>query len=296
MVVRNDHPATKTRGSRPLPVGILTLAVVLVVLAVVVVLVGFELTGTTYLGLTKSVQQAPAALVQEVSTIPASDFDAVGDPSVPLLSAPAVVEDGPRLALDGKPAVVWVGALYCPYCAAERWALVIALGRFGTFTKLYTTSSSTTEVFGGTETFSFDGSVYRSSTIALAAVEEYGNSSSAVAPPGYEKLQKPTGFESAVVGSYDKSPWADPGRLPFLDVANRIVVSGSSFSPAVIGGLSMQQIATDLTDPGGQVAQALLGAADQITSAICAATGDTPASVCSSPAVLETSERLGLSN
>jgi hypothetical protein len=266
----------------------------LVVLAVVVVLVVIELTGTTYLGLTKNIQQAPAALVQEVTTIPAAAFDAVGDPSAPLLAPPAVLESQPALLLDRKPAVVWVGALYNPYSAAERWALVIALGRFGTFEKLYTTTSSASEVFGGTATFSFDGADYRSSTVSLAAVEEYGNTSSAVAPPGYEKLQNPTGFESDAVRSYDKSPWADPGDLPFLDVANRIVVSGSTFSPAIIGGLSMQQIATDLTVPGGQVAQALLGAADQITAAVCAATGQTPARVCTSPAVAHTSEQLGL--
>lgn len=298
MVVRSDppaaHPATETRTSRPLPIGILTLAVVLVVLAVVIVLVAIELTGTTTLGVPKSIQQAPAALVREVTSVPAADFDAVGDPSTPLLTAPAVVAGGPSLTENGKPAIVWVGALYCPYCAAERWALVLALGRFGTFEKLFTTSSSTTEVFPGTETFSFDGAEYHSSEIALAAVEEYGNASSKTSPAGFEKLDKPTRLESSAVTSYDKSPWATSGLLPFLDVANRIVVSGSSFSPAVIQGLSMQQIATDLTDPASDVAQALLGAADQITAAICAATDESPTSVCASPAVVQTTTQLGI--
>src|SRR5438876_6623085 len=31
----------------------------------------------------------------------------------------------------GKPVVLYVGAQYCPFCAAERWALVLALSRFG---------------------------------------------------------------------------------------------------------------------------------------------------------------------
>ena len=52
-----------------------------------------------------------------------------------------------------------------------------------------------------------------------------------------------------------------------MDVANQLVVSGSSFSPGVLSGLSMQQIANDLSDPDSQVAQALLGAANQITAA-----------------------------
>ena len=79
-----------------------------------------------------------------------------------------------------------------------------------------------------------------------------------------------------------------------MDVANRIVISGSTFSPSILGGLSMQQIATDLTVPGNPVAEALLGAADQVTAAICAATNETPTAVCSSTAVAQTSEQLGL--
>jgi thiol-disulfide isomerase/thioredoxin len=32
---------------------------------------------------------------------------------------------------DGKLLVFFMGAEYCPYCAAERWAIVRALQRFG---------------------------------------------------------------------------------------------------------------------------------------------------------------------
>jgi hypothetical protein len=73
-----------------------------------------------------------------------------------------------------------------------------------------------------------------------------------------------------------------------------MVFSGSSFSPGVLSGLSLQQIASSLADPSSQAAQALLGAANQITAAICEATGARPEDVCSTPAVVSTSERLGL--
>jgi Domain of unknown function (DUF929) len=298
MVVRSDPveaPAhTDTSPSRPLPIGIITLAVILVVLAVVLTLVAIGLTGSSDTGLPPTVQNAPSALVKQVTGIPASLFDSVGDPSEPLVSPPSVLKGQPTLESHGLPAVVWVGALYCPYCAAERWALVIALGRFGTFEKLYTTTSSTSEVFGGTQTFSLDDSVYESRTVSLAAVEEYGNTPSQSVPDGFQKLEIPTALESTVVQTYDRSPWAQPGRLPFLDVANRIVVSGSGFSPALLDGLSIQQIATDLQDPTSEVTEALLGSANQITAAICSATGQRPADVCSTPAVRTTSERLGL--
>jgi len=32
--------------------------------------------------------------------------------------------------------VVYIGAEYCPYCAVERWPLIVALNRFGTLTNL----------------------------------------------------------------------------------------------------------------------------------------------------------------
>ncbi len=33
----------------------------------------------------------------------------------------------------GKPEVLFVGAEFCPFCAAERWPLIVALSRFGHF-------------------------------------------------------------------------------------------------------------------------------------------------------------------
>jgi hypothetical protein len=300
MVAQNEasvaDPPGGGRTSHPVPVGLLTLGVVAIVLLVVVVLVVLQLTGTsTQAHAPTDVEQASAGLVQELETVPASTFDAVGDPSAPLLSAPTVLSGKPVLEVNRLPAVVWVGALYCPTCAAERWALVIALSRFGTFDKLFTTASAGSEVFADTPTFSFDGSVYRSRTVALSAVEEYGNQPSAYAPAGFQKLQSPDALESSVMRSYDVAPYAHPGWLPFLDVAGKMVVSGSSFSPGVLSGLSMQQIANALSDPADQAAQALLGSANQITAAICAATQARPADVCSTPAITSTSKILGLS-
>src|SRR6266852_5220447 len=43
---------------------------------------------------------------------------------------------------NGKPEIFYFGAEFCPYCAAQRWSLVIALSHFGTFSKLPETYSS----------------------------------------------------------------------------------------------------------------------------------------------------------
>ena len=69
---------------------------------------------------------------------------------------------GRTLTSDGKPRIVYLGAEYCPYCATERWAMVNALSRFGTFKNLKITTSSATDVDANTPTFSFYGSTFTS--------------------------------------------------------------------------------------------------------------------------------------
>src|SRR5260370_41807585 len=49
---------------------------------------------------------------------------------------------GPR----GKPEFCYMGAEYCPCCAAERWAVVVALSRVGTFSKVNQTTAAPTVV------------------------------------------------------------------------------------------------------------------------------------------------------
>ena len=305
MVVQSDPSGPRSptgqqpptgHSSRPIPALLLTLGVILLVLAVVLVLVILKLTNSSPAGRTPTVvQEAPAALVQAVTDIPASVFNSVGDPSEPVISdATSVVRGAPSLTIHGLPAVVWVGALFCPGCAAERWALVTALGRFGTFDRLYTTMSADSVVFGDTATFSLQGAEYSSRTVALSAIEEYGNTASPDAPAGFEEIARPDALQSSAMKNYDRAPWATPGVMPFIDVANQMIVSGWSFSPSVLSGLTMQEIAKDLMDPSSTVAQAVLGAANQITAAICFATDQRPAAVCSTAAIDSTTSRLGL--
>ncbi|MEM0149344.1 MAG: DUF929 family protein [Candidatus Micrarchaeaceae archaeon] len=46
------------------------------------------------------------------------------------------------LIINGKPTVIYIGAISCIYCGENRWAMALALGRFGTFNSLYTGYSS----------------------------------------------------------------------------------------------------------------------------------------------------------
>ncbi len=231
-------------------------------------------TGTTVLS-----PQVVAAL-----SVPTATLNAVGSPSSVVL--PSKVGNGTvARAADGKPLITYVGAEYCPYCAAERWALAVALSRFGTFENLSGTHSSTSDVYPDTQTLSFYGSTYSSPYVDFQAVEEATNQQ---VGDSYQTLQTPTAAQNALVAKFDTQ-----GSIPFLDIANRYVVSGSSFSPQVLQGLSRSQIAADLANPDSAVAQAIDGTANDITAAIATVTGNQPASVGSSATIAAIAQKLG---
>lgn len=298
--VRTERePTEEDRDVRPpawrVPMALVTWAFVLLVLLIVLVLLVVKITRGSTTVPAPPVSPASAGVVQATTSVPSAVFDDVGAPAAEGPS-PSVLSSQPPLTIGGLTGVVFVGGEFCPYCAAERWALVAALGRFGTFSNLGATSSSKFEVFPGTPTFSFDGARYRSNYVTLDATEEYGEAPSANAPAGFPKLEALSGFEQILVRRYGGSSSAAPSALPFMDVANRLVMNGASigFSPAVLQGKSMSQIATDLSNPKSPIAEAVLGEANEVSAAICSADGGRPQSVCESPGVEAASARLSL--
>jgi Domain of unknown function (DUF929) len=217
-------------------------------------------------------------------TVPAATLDAVGSPSSVVL--PSATGDS-TVAKDGagKPLITYIGAEYCPFCAAERWSLAVALSRFGTFENLSGTHSSDTDEFPDTQTLSFYGSTYSSPYVDFQAVEEATNQPDG---SGYQALQAPTAAQAALMAKYDAQ-----GSIPFLSIANRYVITGSSFSPQVLQGLSRSHIAADLSNPDSAVAQAIDGAANDITAAIASVTGSQPSGVASSATIAAIAQKLG---
>jgi hypothetical protein len=273
---------------------LVTWAFVLLVLVIVVVLLVVKVTRgtTTTASVPTPVVQAPAGIVQAAATVPPLVFNTVGAPA-PVGPLPVVLQGQPPLVLHGHVGVVFVGSEFCPYCAAERWALVVALSRFGTFGRLGQTTSSAFEVFPELQTFSFDGATYRSRNVSLSATEEYGQALASTAPAGFPLLHHPPRLATTLMKRYAPS---EGSTLPFIDIGNRVLVSGPDigFSPGAIQGVSMAQIASDLSQPTSPVAEAVLGAANELTAAICSATSETPRKVCRSAGVRAGALRLGL--
>jgi thiol-disulfide isomerase/thioredoxin len=179
---------------------------------------------------------------------------------------------------SGKPMVVYVGAEYCPFCAAERWSMVYWLSQFGTFKNLTEIKSSSSDVYPNTNTVTFDKSTYTSSTIDFSSAETEDVNRNA--------LQTPTKLAAGLFLKYDTPPYTTQAQgFPFIDIGGLYVLYATSFSPSLLANLTWDQIAAKLKNPSDPVTQAIVGNANIMTAATCIATGDVPASVCSSSTI-----------
>jgi hypothetical protein len=186
--------------------------------------------------------------------------------------------DGTALTSGGKPEVLFIGAEYCPFCAAQRWSMVNALSRFGTFSGLRTTHSSSTDTDPNTPSFTFYGATYTSKYITFTSVEQYSNIPSG---SGYTTLQNPTAAQTAIQKAYDPQ-----GYIPFLDIGNKYAEVGNlaPLSPSMMSGKTWAQVAAAMNDPTSSLGKAIIGNANYETAAICKQTGNLPATACT-PAI-----------
>ena len=196
-----------------------------------------------------------------------------------------------------KPVIVYVGAEYCPYCAAERWAMLIALMRFGSFTGIRYMTSTISDYSPSTPTFTFYNSTYTSSYVVFDSVETETNTG---AP-----LQKLSELQNATYSKYDLNnvniPPSNRGGIPFIDFANKTMIYGSSYLPenltdpgkSILYQMNWSGIAGQLSNPSSRQSQAIIGTANLFTAQICMLTNNTPSGVCSQPYVANIEKILG---
>ena len=242
------------------------------VVAIVVALVAVKTFGAPAKASVTPAQSLPG-VARSITTVPASTLAAVGTGTAAALEP--VRGKPPALTEDGKPEVLFMSAEYCPYCAAQRWALTVALSRFGTFSGLHFIHSSSTDVFPSTPTLSFYHSRYTSKYLAFTPVEWYNQAG--------KPLQNPTAAQRALFTTYDAPPYVSQANslgLPFLDIGNREILTGAQFLPTAMHGMTWTQVAAAMRDPHSAVAKDILGAANVITASLCQLTGAHPAGVC----------------
>ncbi len=253
-------------------------AAVVLVLVVIAVLAVVKLTG----GGSQAQQGAAAAsetsqVASLVSAVPPSVLDTVG---VGTASNPPAPVSAPALTQDGKPKVLYVGAEYCPYCAAQRWAVSIALSRFGTWSNLGTTHSSADDVYPNTPSLSFHGATYTSDVVAFTGYE--------TTDVEQQPLDTLSAADQKVFDTYNPAN----GSIPFLDIGGTHTSVGSSINPQLLAGKTPLQVAQSLADPADPIATAVDGSANAITAAICTSTQQQPAAVCTASGVVAAAKTL----
>jgi thiol-disulfide isomerase/thioredoxin len=252
---------------------------VIVVIAVVVAFIVVKTNKSSSSGSTASptISGAPTgtnltSILKTITTVPTSATDAVGSGGSAVNKPTSITSSA--LTSGGKPEMLYIGAEYCPYCAAERWPMIVALSRFGTFTGIQPMKSSGSDVYPNTSTWTFAHATYTSKYVTFTPVEWYTNVPASGG--GYTVLDTPTAAQQDLINKYGG------GGFPFVDFAGKYVISGQSYTPQTLAGLSWNQIASDLTNSSSPVAQAIGGTANYMTAALCKLTGNLPATACTS--------------
>jgi hypothetical protein len=226
----------------------------------------------------------PPEVLQAVTTPDPTIFAKVGTGGLanPLIPTGAPVQKGP----SGKPEVFYYGAEYCPYCAAERWSLIMAMSRFGEYKDLrLMKSASAPEAFPETNTFTFQHASYASQYVDWASVETADRTG--------QPLQTPTPQQQQIINKYDAPPYTQTaGSIPFISYANPYITVGAGYDTGSLQGLTWQQIASKLSDPNDPVTKNIVGNANYMTAAICQATNQQPASVCKAPPIPDIEQQI----
>jgi Domain of unknown function (DUF929) len=286
-----DSPVVHTIPRRYAALGVIVLAIILVTALIVIRNHDNQANGTSDV---ETLTPAPASLITSVGHVPTSIASSVGvtSPDSPITPPSATgntaLWQSPAAGAGVRPVVFFYGAEFAPYAAAERWPVVVALSRFGTFSALGLMQSAASVGFSDTPTFTFWQVGYSSIWVDLQEVERY--SSLNPTGGGFMPLQDPTARQAASVAVYDSSTMT----FPLLDIANHYVLVGSSFTPSLLSGLSQSQVAADLLIPASPVAQAILSSANEITAAICSVTGERPAAVCNAHGVDLADAKIGI--
>ncbi len=254
-------------------------AVVIVIIAALALLVLG--TGGPKTSLSKLVSYdnapVPAGLLAQLS-VPNNVSNRVG---IGVASDNVKVLNKGTIELGGKPEILYIGAEYCPFCAAERWGMIIALMRFGTFSNLHLMTSDVADYSPSTPTFTFYNSTYSSQYISFVSVEQTTNNKTA--------LQQMNSSEVALLANYDPT-----GGIPFILFANRSVMVNSNYDPySTIYGRNWSVIASNIHNSSSLQAQAIVGTANLITAQICKVDNNTPASVCAQQYIRNIAGSLG---
>ena len=177
----------------------------------------------------------------------------------------------------------------CPYCAYQRWPLIIALKRFGTFKGLLNIQSASWDESDspGKQTFSFRDLKYDSSYFSVEAIE-YNNILGNIpfSPLPFYNLSP---YQINVFNTFNAF-----GGTPFINFGNSWIINSALIHVSKINWLSRSRISNELTDINNEITKDIIASANIITALISQITGNQPENICNSPGVLAAKVKLGI--
>ncbi|MBV9659777.1 MAG: DUF929 family protein [Acidimicrobiales bacterium] len=245
------------------------------IIVVVAILIVVATTGSSSGGGTPR-QPAPAAAVQHITSVPLDTLVAATH-QVSNLSGAGVLTGAPLTSTTGgaaKPEILYIGAEFCPICAAQRWPLVVALSQFGTFTNLQKTHSAVRD--GNIQTLSFYGSTYNSPYFVFTPVENTTNQ-----PSGnfYKILENPTAEQNNLWSTIE-AQFGQQQSYPFINIGGKYALITSQYPSTILSGKSWDSIASSIGDNTNTVGASINASAAVLVKYICSMTNQQPANVC----------------
>lgn len=157
-------------------------------------------------------------------------------------------------SFNGMVTFVYEGGEFCPYCAMERWAMVMALEQFGNFTKLDNTLVSSEE---NIPTYTFVGSQYISNKVDFEPVELLDNNR--------QTLQTQSSLQKSLMDRYDAST-----TIPFLVIGGIYVKisAGSSLHYQDFKDKTWSYVNQQVTSKSGLLYQEIKAESDNLVTVI----------------------------
>lgn len=261
------HEARRVRNRR------YALATIALVICIVAVLVIVKVAGNNGSGVADQSSPPagtpiPASTLAKMTSVPVSTLNEASTAGI--IDVPQSVNN-PALTSNGKPELLYIGAEWCPHCAAERWALFTALSKFGTFSPSPGRMHSANRD-GNVPTLTFYGTKYSSPYLSFDPVEVFTNHPSG---NGYTPLQTPTPSQQRLWQN------GNGGTFPFVDLGGKQVLSGAQYSFENLQNLPFSTVAAQVGDNSTVIGSNIDASAAQLIKTICGSmTHGQPADVC----------------
>jgi hypothetical protein len=268
-----QQAAQEARHVRNRRYAFVSIAVVVVIVAALVLVKvsggGGGSSGTTDIASPPGGTPIAPATLSKLASVPMSTLAAA--PTNGIINQPQAIS-GAALTQNGKPELLFVGAEFCPHCGAERWAMYMALSKFGTFAPEPGRIHSATQD-GNVPTLTFYGTTYTSPYFVFTPVETYTNKPSG---DGYAPLQVPTTEQNQLWQSLGG------GSFPFLDFAGKATLVGAQYSFAPLQNLPFSAVAAQVGNNSTTIGANINASAYALIREICGSlSSHQPADVCS---------------